>query len=220
MNASIALRTYALEPAPEPEMATRRAEFEADLIALFGRRAPVVMRGLRWRSGVHPHDAPTDAQWDAMEAELRAALEATGTWWEREEPTWLRHYGFRPQGDLLVWIQHLRLEMGEDPEVFAPRPGKPGDPMWTRTSRWLGARLSELLTEEGIPPLCHPLLKAQARRQICARYNLESTRLLPASICQREAIDLMLRCELYGIREVLDLSYVEEQLQEQLRYRS
>ncbi|MEL6182479.1 MAG: hypothetical protein AAFS10_26215 [Myxococcota bacterium] len=169
-------------------------------------------RCLRTQMGVHPNDEPTASQLEAMEHALEQALHTP--WWWVEEPRWLRIQSWRSHGDLLIWLQHLRLDTGEELEVFAPKAGRGGDPLWTRISRWFGAQLGEMLDDAQVPRNCHQLLKAQARRAICARYRLTSTRHLPASICQREVVDFLLQCELQGIRQVLDLSYVDEMLRQ------
>lgn len=198
----------ALLKGPRVGRSPRARELHAELIRCFGVRATVVARCLRARYGVLPDAEPTDAQLDAMEGALLEALGAP--WWWVEEPAWLQRLNWRSRGDLLVWLQHLRREAGVELEVFAPKAGRGGDPIWSRVSRWFGAQIGEKLDEAGVPRNCHQLLKAQARRMICERYGLQSTRHLPASICQREVIDMLLRVELQGIRNVLDLSYVDE----------
>ncbi len=187
-----------------------------DIAPTFGVRAQSVLRCLRKLEGV-PEGEPADARaLDAMVARLEAALEATGTWWRREEPAWIGRNGFRPYGDLIVWVQHLRMEVGESLEVFAPTPRDPGDPLWVKTSRWLAICLDELLYDEGIPTACHKLIKARARQRVCDRYGVPSMRHLPGTICQREAISLILRCDLEGAHEVLELADVKAQLQSAL----
>ena len=198
----------ALLKGPRVGRSPRARELHAELIRCLGVRAADAAGCLREKFGVHPDDEPTEAQLDQMEEAFAEGLQAP--WWWVEEPRWLQLHSWRSRGDLLIWLQRLRREVGQELEVFAPKAGRGGDPSWTRVSRWFGAQLGEKLDEAGVPRNCHQLLKAQARRMICERYDLQSTRHLPPSICQREVIDLLLRCELQGIRNVLDLSYVDE----------
>lgn len=190
------------------------ARLHAALVRLLGRRGDDAMRCLRKRQGLGPDEVATDAQVQAMTDQTTAALSLTGPWWRRVEPRFLDHNGWRTRGELIVWLQHLRMACGEAPEVFASAPRRPGDPLWIRTSRWLAAQLDRLLYEEGIPRRCHTLVKARVRQQICDRYDVPGMRHLPASICEREAISLLLRCELHGAHQVLELDDIKRHLED------
>ena len=109
----------------------------------FRVRAHVVMRCLRKLAGLSSDEPATDPQIDGMIGQIEAQLDLTGRWWRREEPAWLERNGWRHSGDLIIWVQHLRMACGESPEVFAPTLGHPGDPLWASTSRWLAATLDE-----------------------------------------------------------------------------
>lgn len=178
------------------------SQLHRDLVPLLGFRAAELLRVLHKRDGeVCP---------DAWKREVEKEIEEHGRGYACAMGLPLimasgaSALTYTPTGALICWLQRLRLEVGEDLEVFAPlHKGQQGYSLWWRVSKWFAAQVGEHCPE-GWENAQRTAAKKLLREWVCARYGLTSSRHIPASIWSREVTDVLLQVELRGLPAVLE----------------
>ncbi|MBH23336.1 MAG: hypothetical protein CMH57_02510 [Myxococcales bacterium] len=192
----------------DPRVQRQLTRLRRDLTCAMGVRAPAALALLQERDeGLYP------ALW---RAEIEALLEQHGACPGRhgvplslptqdDEGEW-HTPTYNPSTEaaaLLCWLQRLRVQLGRELEVFAPRQKRGGDPLWKRTSDHFAAQLDEHMALLGWERAARERAKKVFRRACAAKHGLESTRHLPASVYGREVDTWLLEIAMVGVEAAL-----------------